>query len=129
MSEFPDYSGRKQRQANKVPTFKAGVWKRKLEEVKGYRFRFHFGHSYQTSKTWMRRNFLWNVRQKVNVLSITICKETFLKACNSLTSGEAHTPINSKMKHVANQLSFKVMCSKILFLVLKFKDFLKNIFK
>ena len=27
------------------------LWKQKLEVAKGYRFCFHFGHSYQTSKT------------------------------------------------------------------------------
>ena len=76
--------------------------------------------------------FLRNIPQKVDVLSIIICKGTFLKACGSLKSGAAPTHINSKtkMNHVANQLIFKIVISvqKLSILIPKFKDF-KNIFK
>ena len=56
--------------------------------------------------------------------------EKTLKACVSLKSGTAPTPINSKMNHVANQLIFKsVSVWKFFVLVLKFKDFVKITFK
>ena len=45
----------------------------------------------------------------MNALSIIICRETFLKACGSLRSGAAPTPINSKMNYVANQLILKII--------------------
>ena len=41
--------------------------------------------------------------RKVNVWSIIICKETFLKAYGSPRSGAAPDSINSKMNHVTNQ--------------------------
>ena len=66
----------------------------------------------------------------MNVLSIIIYKETFLKACSSLRSGSAPTPTNLKVNHVTNQLIFKVISvQKLFILVLKFKHFLKNICK
>ena len=49
------------------------------------------------------------LQQIVNVLSIMICKETFLKACGSFRSEASPTPINSNMNHVANQLIFKTI--------------------
>ena len=71
----------------------------------------------------------------MNVWSIIICKEAFLKAYGSLRS----TLINSKneptlstqkMNHVANHLILKIISvQKFSTLVLKFKDFLKNTFK
>ena len=74
--------------------------------------------------------FLWNIRRKVDVLSIIIFKETFLRACGSLISGAAPTPINSKINHVANQLIFRITrVQKLSILFLKFKAFLKTIFK
>ena len=47
--------------------------KRKLGAVKMYRFHFHFGHSYRTLKLECGADFLWNIRQKVSVLSIITC--------------------------------------------------------
>ena len=71
----------------------------------------------------------WKYTLKVNVLLIIIWKETFLRACDSLRSGAAPTPINSKMNYVANQLIFKIISvQKFSILVLKFTDFLKNTF-
>ena len=62
----------------------------------------------------------------MNVWSIIIFKETFLKAYGSFKSGEAPTPINSRMNHAANkQLIFKMSSlQKFAILVLNFKDFL-----
>ena len=42
-------------------------WKRKLEAVKGHRFRFHFGHSYRTPK--LKGGAIKNIyiQQKMNV--------------------------------------------------------------
>ena len=54
-----------------------------MEAVKGYRF--HFDHSYRTSKLEYGAIF-FNIRQKVNVRSLIICKETCLKACGSFRS-------------------------------------------
>ena len=45
----------------------------------------------------------------MNVWLIIICKETFLKACGSLRSMAAPTPINYKMNCAANQLIFKIV--------------------
>ena len=70
------------------------------------------------------------MRRKVNVWSIIICKETLLKACELRKPRAATTPINSRMNHVAEQLIFKIIrIQKFSILVLKFKQFLKNIFK
>ena len=67
------------------------------------------------------------MRQKVKVLSIIIFEETFLKACGSLRFGAAPTPINLKMKHLANQFIFRILSvQKFFILVLKFKDFFKK---
>ena len=61
----------------------------------------------------------------MNVLSIVICKQKFLKACGSLRSGAVHTPSNLKINHVANQLIFKIISvRKFFILMLKFEDFL-----
>ena len=50
-----------------------------------------------------RQNFFNNLRQKVNVWSIIICEERFLKACASLRSRSAPTLSTQKMNHVAYQ--------------------------
>ena len=85
------------------------LWKQKQEAVKEYRFRFHFGHSIKPQKLDMWCKFLRNMRQKVNILSNIIRKETFLKACGALRSGAAPTPTNLKMNYVANQIIFWII--------------------
>ena len=67
----------------------------------------------------------------MNVLWIMICKERLIKACGLFRSGASHTPINSNMNHVANQLIFKtISVQKILsFSPKNLKTFSKKIFK
>ena len=55
-----------------------------VEAVKSY-----IEHPHRTSKLECGAIFLKNIPRKVNTWSITICKETFLKACDSLKSGAA----------------------------------------
>ena len=45
---------------------------------------------------------------KSECLMIIICKETSLKGCGSLRSGNATTRVNSKMDHVDNQIILKL---------------------
>ena len=57
-------------------------------------------------------------------------QRNILKTWGSHRSGAAPTPTNLKMNHVANQLIPKILSvQKFSILVLKFKDFLKNMFK
>ena len=84
------------------------LWKRNLEAVKGFASTSTLAFDIERQKFECGTIFLQNIRQKLSILSISICKETFLKACGSLRSVEDPTPINAKMNHVANQLIFKI---------------------
>ena len=101
-----------------------------VEAGSGKRVPLPLGPFISNVKTWMRCNFLKNIRRKVKVWSIMICKETFLKTCGSLRFGAAPIPMNSKMNHVANQLILKTIhVQKFSILILEFKNFLKNTFR
>ena len=91
------------------------MWKRELKQeaenfcgsvaVKEYRLRFHFGHSYRTSK--MNVVQLCAKYTTKNEYSMDHrLQKNILKACGSPKAGAAPTPINSTMNHIVNQNSF-----------------------
>ena len=99
------------------------------ESGKGYRF--HFGHSFRTSKLECGTFFFKTYDEKGMFDRPLFAKKCFDRLEVDMDPVQPLiTFINSKMNRVANQLIFKILSvQKLFILVQRFKHFLNNIFE
>ena len=94
-----------------------------MEAVKGYHFHFAI---YIKCQNLNEVQFFKKYTKNECLIDHHLQRNIFFKAYGSLKSGKTPTPINSRIKHVANQPIFKISSvQKFSILVLNLKIFSK----